>query len=158
MNVWLSWAGERADSVWVWNTSVHVKFGSQSQSQCLAKPRNIFVDFIQKWRPALFKKYEHDGRNLFHPTTPDSVAQGNPFGDVEWTQGSSLANYKSARALLLECELYCISTRDCSTPPGRVSFPSPQKDPDWDGSPRGGLKRWWTLDTMTNPLNTVDTG
>ena len=40
---------------------------------------------------------------------------------------------------------------------GRVSFPSPQKDPDWDGPPRGGLKRWWTLDTKTNPLNTVDT-
>ena len=89
----------------------------------------------------------------------DSRQRGarEPFWGRGVDPGLFSGNYKRARALLLECELYCISTRDCSTPPGRVSFPSPQKDPDWDGPTRGGLKRWWTLDTMTNPLNTVDT-
>lgn len=86
--------------------SVQVKFGSQSQSLCIHSTSwwslQIFFDSIHKWRLTLFKKYGHDVRRLTHPTTPDSVAQGNPFRDVEWTTGSSLANYKSARAMLLE--------------------------------------------------------
>ena len=63
--------------------------------------------------------------------------------------------------LMSECELHTVRVLmpvpRMVVQQGRVSFPSPQKDPDWDGPPRGGLKRWWTLDTMTNPLNTVAT-
>ena len=73
------------------------------QYYLLVRPSYFFTSSRNEDQSSFKKKYEHDGRSLTHPTTPDSVAQGNPFGDVEWTQGSSLANYKSGRALLLEC-------------------------------------------------------
>ena len=106
VNVWLSWAGERADSVWVWNTG-RCKLSLGPNHYAFIPPPgepSIFslTPSRNKDQPSL-KKYEHDVRSLTHPTTPDSVAQGNPFGDVEGTQSSSLANYKSTRALLLKC-------------------------------------------------------